>query len=141
MPEFTNPFPGVVPREMTHSELIRAIMLNIAAEFEAVHIYMAHFDATRNEDARKVLYDISLEELVHAGEFTSLLYRLDPISGQKAQEGFNEVSDLLKSRAPSEVMSSEGSQALGEPPEAVALPSPSATPTGLTVGSLIGERQ
>jgi len=103
MPEFVNPFPGLVPRKMSHSELVRAIMLNIAAELEAVHLYMAHMDATDNEDARKVLYDIALEELVHAGEFTSLLYRLDPISAEKAQEGFAEVEELLKSKAPAEV--------------------------------------
>jgi rubrerythrin len=110
MPEFSNPFPGVVPREMTHGELIRAIMLNIAAELEAVHLYMAHMDATRNENARKVLYDIALEELVHAGEFTSLLYRLDPIAGTKAREGFDEVQDLLGSRAPVEVQVLDGQE-------------------------------
>ena len=36
MPEFVNPFSGVVPRKMTKGELIRAIRLNIAAEHEAV---------------------------------------------------------------------------------------------------------
>lgn len=98
MPEFINPFSGVVPRKMTKAELIRAIMLNIAAEFEAVHLYTSHMDATDDEDAKKVLYDIALEELVHAGEFTSLLYRLDPIAAAKAQEGFGEVEALLGSR-------------------------------------------
>ena len=42
MPEFVNPFSGVVSRKMTKGELIRAIRLNIAAEHEAVHVYMAH---------------------------------------------------------------------------------------------------
>lgn len=130
MPEFSNPFPGVVPREMTKNELIRAIMLNIAAELEAVSIYMSHMDATRDEDARKVLYDIALEELVHAGEFTSLLYRLDPIAGAKAQEGFGEVQELLGSRAPSEVrtVGDQPTDDSSTPPE----------PTGLTVGSMAG---
>jgi len=127
MPQFINPFSGVVPRKMTKSELIRAIMQNIAAEYEAVHLYMAHFDATDDEDARKVLYDISLEELVHAGEFTSLLYRLDPISAAKAQEGFAEVEDLLASQAPAEVAAEEAE----ESPASEAAP-----PGGLTVGSL-----
>ncbi|HEY3377031.1 MAG TPA: hypothetical protein VGL77_05995 [Armatimonadota bacterium] len=122
MPEFANPFPGNVPRQMAHSELVRAIMLNIAAELEAVHLYMSHMDATSNEDARKVLYDIALEELVHAGEFTSLLYRLDPTSGAKTQEGFAEVSELLNSKSPFEVTPSS--------------PSTESAPAGLTVGSL-----
>ena len=95
MAQFVNPFVGMISRNMTHSELSRAILMDIAAELEAVHIYMAHMDATDDEDARKVLYDIALEELVHAGEFTSLLYRLDPVAASKAQEGFDEVNDLL----------------------------------------------
>lgn len=125
MPEFLNPFPGLVQREMTHNELVRAVMQDIAAELEAVHLYMSHMDATSNQDAKKVFYDIALEELVHAGEFTSLLYRLDPISAQKAQEGFNEVSELLGKKAPAEI---ENDTASGE-----------GQPSGLTVGSLIGE--
>lgn len=104
MPEFVNPFSGVVPRKMSDSELIRAIMMDIAAELEAVHTYTAHMDATDNEDAKKVLYDIALEELVHVGEFTSLLYRLDPVSGAKAHEGFAEVEELLQSKAPSQTI-------------------------------------
>ncbi len=40
MPEFVNPFSGVVPdRKMTKQELIRAIRLNLAAEHEAIHLY------------------------------------------------------------------------------------------------------
>ncbi len=135
MPEFTNPFSGVVPRKITHEELVRAIMLNIAAELEAVHLYTAHMDATDNEDARKVLYDVALEELVHAGEFTSLLYRLDPIAGQKAQQGFGEVEDLLASKAPSEVVTTS---AMAMETEAAEEAAPIPIPQGLTVGSLKG---
>lgn len=129
MPEFTNPFPGMVLRKMTHQELVRAIMLNIAAELEAVHIYTAHMDATDNEDARKVLYDVALEELVHVGEFTSLLYRLDPISATKAQEGFGEVAELLASKAPAEIITAAPA---AESTEQSMIP----IPQGLTVGSL-----
>lgn len=135
MPEFVNPFSGAVPRKMTHSELIRAIMLNIAAELEAVHLYTAHMDATDNEEAKKVLYDVALEELVHAGEFTSLLYRLDPTAATKAQEGFGEVEELLASKAPADVVLSSPSSSGGEgepPQEQVPVP----IPQGLTVGSL-----
>jgi len=95
MPNFLNPFPGLTPRKMSHRELIRAIMLNIAAELEAVHLYTSHMDATDNEEARKVLHDIALEELVHAGEFTNLLYRLDPAAAEKVREGMAEVEELL----------------------------------------------
>ncbi len=130
MPEFTNPFIGTVPRQMTHEELVRAIMLNISAEFEAVHLYLAHRDATTNEDARKVLYDIALEELVHVGEFTSLLYRLDPVSAQKVEEGIEEVRELLGSKAPGEA--SAGAEAAEGTESADA-------GRRLTVGSLLGK--
>lgn len=133
MPEFINPFSGMVPRQMTHSELVRAIMLNIAAELEAVHLYTAHMDATDNPDAKKVLLDIALEELVHAGEFTSLLYRLDPTSAEKAKEGFQEVEALLQSKSPAEPDTASGDADGDET-------APSA-PQGLTVGNLVGSHQ
>ena len=73
MPEFLNPFSGVVPRKLTDSELARALRQNIAAEEEAVHLYQPHADATDNELARHVLMDIANEERVHIGEFQRLL--------------------------------------------------------------------
>jgi len=131
MPAFLDPFPGTVTREMSESELARAIMLDIAAELEAVHLYLAHMEATSNADAKKVLFDIAQEELVHAGEFTSLLYRLDPMMGAKAQEGFGEVQELLGAQAPYQV------EATGITTPATESPAPSMeAPAGLTVGSL-----
>jgi len=45
MPEFVNPFSGKIPeRKLTSEELIRAIRLDLSAEEEAVHTYMAHAD-------------------------------------------------------------------------------------------------
>ncbi len=123
MPGFTDPFIGNVPKQMSKNELVRAILLNIAAELEAVHVYTSHADATDDKDARMVLLDIAAEELVHAGEFTSLLYRLDPLSAQKAQEGFAEVQDLLS-----------GKMSAGEEPSDKSEPP---VPQGFTVGSLL----
>ena len=74
MPEFLNPFSGKVPdRKLTAAELIRAIRLDLAAEHEAVHLYMAHAEAADNPLAKKVLMDIADEERVHAGEFARLI--------------------------------------------------------------------
>ena len=74
MPEFLNPFSGKVPdRKLTKAELIRAIRLNLAAEHEAVHLYLAHADATDDPLAKAVLTEIANEERVHAGEFGRLL--------------------------------------------------------------------
>jgi rubrerythrin len=77
MPEFVNPFSGKVPdRKLTHEELVRAIRLNIAAEHEAIHLYMAHAEATDHPLARKVLIDVANEERQHIGEFMRLLHIL-----------------------------------------------------------------
>ena len=99
MPEFVNPFSGAVPRKITKDELIRAIRLNIAAEHEAVHLYMSHADATEDAFARQVLTEIANEERVHIGEFMELLRRLDPEEAKLLDEGRKEVEELAQGTA------------------------------------------
>jgi rubrerythrin len=95
MPEFVNPFSGKVPdRKLTHEELVRAIRLNLAAEHEAVHLYMAHADATDHPLAKEVLIDIANEERVHAGEFQRLLEILTGDEDKYMDEGREEVDEL-----------------------------------------------
>jgi rubrerythrin len=97
MPEFTNPFSGVVPgRKLTDSELARALRLNLAAEEEAVHLYQAHADATDNELAKRVLLDIADEERVHAGEFQRLLDILLKDEEGFLAEGAEEVNQMAE---------------------------------------------
>lgn len=95
MPEFVNPFSGKVPdRKLTLEELIRAIRLNLAAEHEAVHLYMAHAEATDHPLAKKVLIDIANEERVHAGEFERLLQILTGDEDRWLAEGREEVDEM-----------------------------------------------
>jgi uncharacterized protein len=95
MAEFANPFSGKVPgRKLTDEELIRAIRLNLAAEHEAVHLYMAHAQATDHPLARKVLIDIANEERVHAGEFQRLLEILTGDEDRWLAEGRREVDEM-----------------------------------------------
>lgn len=95
MPEFTNPFSGKVPdRKLTPGELIRAIRLNLAAEHEAVHLYIAHAEATDNPLAKKVLIDIANEERVHAGEFARLISILTGDEDSFLAEGAQEVNQM-----------------------------------------------
>ncbi len=97
MPEFVNPFSGLVPsRKMTDAELARAIRLDIAAELEAVHLYQAHADATDNKLAKKVLNDIADEERVHAGEFQRLLNILVPDEEKLLAQGAEEVNEMAQ---------------------------------------------
>jgi rubrerythrin len=95
MPEFVNPFTGKVPeRKLTLEELIRAIRLDLAAEHEAVHAYMAHAEATDHPLAKKVLIDIANEERVHAGEFGRLLEILTGDENAFLAEGAQEVDEM-----------------------------------------------
>ena len=95
MPEFTNPFSGTVPdRKLSKEELIRAIRLNVAAEHEAIHLYMAHAEATDHPLARKVLIDVANEEREHVGEFTRLLEILTGDETEWTGNGREEVNEI-----------------------------------------------
>jgi rubrerythrin len=101
MPEFVNPFSGTVPaRKLTKEELIRAIRLDLAAEHEAVHTYMAHAEAIDDPLAKAVLTDIANEERVHAGEFARLLAILTGDEDTYQAEGAEEVNDMVRKIAP-----------------------------------------
>jgi rubrerythrin len=100
MPEFVNPFSGKLPEhQLTSEELIRAIRLDLAAEHEAVHAYMAHADATDNPVARAVLIDIANEERVHAGEFARLLAILTGDEDEFLKKGTLEVNAIVEKTA------------------------------------------
>lgn len=95
MPEFVNPFSGTVPdRKLTKEELIRAIRLSVAAEHEAVHLYMAQAEATDHPLAKEVLVDIANEEREHVGEFNRLLEILTGDEAEWLAEGREEVDEM-----------------------------------------------
>lgn len=108
MPEFVNPFSGKVPEaKLTRAELVRAIRLNIAAEHEAVHLYMAHADATDHPLAKEVLTDIANEEREHIGEFMRLLEVLAGDEADWLASGREEVEEMIEALDKSEVSASE----------------------------------
>lgn len=97
MPEFANPFSGLAnDRKLTQEELIRAVRYMVAAEYEAVQLYMQLAESTESELARIVLVDIADEERVHAGEFLRLLKELAPDEEKFYQEGYEEVEELIE---------------------------------------------
>ncbi|HNR57683.1 MAG TPA: ferritin family protein [Methanothrix sp.] len=97
MPEFANPFSGLAcDRKLTPDELIRAIRYMIAAEYEAVQLYMQLAESTDDELAKAVLVDIADEERVHAGEFLRLLQELAPDEEEKYEEGREEVEEIIE---------------------------------------------
>jgi rubrerythrin len=95
MPDFFNPFSGMVPdRKLTKEELIRVVRVDVAGELEAIHGYMAHADATDNELAKAVLIDIANEERVHVGELLRLLSILTGDEDDYYKKGTLEVDTL-----------------------------------------------
>lgn len=97
MPEFGNPFSGLrKDRKLTNEELIRAIRFMIAAEYEAIQLYMQLAESTDNKLAQDVLKDIADEERVHAGEFLRLLKELAPDEEKFYREGAKEVEEEIK---------------------------------------------
>ncbi|MDD4635087.1 MAG: ferritin family protein [Dehalococcoidales bacterium] len=95
MPEFGSAFSGMTSgRKLTDAELIRAIRFMIAAEYEAIQLYMQLSEATDNKLAIEVLREIADEERVHAGEFLRLLKNLAPDEAQYYKEGEEEVKEL-----------------------------------------------
>ena len=92
MPDFGTPFSGLAHhRHINHEELIRAVRFMVAAEYEAVQLYMQLAESTDNKLAIKVLKDIADEERVHAGEFLRLLKELAPEEEEFYHDGAKEV--------------------------------------------------
>ncbi len=97
MPDFGQPFSGLKKEhKISDQELIRSIRFMIAAEYEAIQLYMQLAESTDNKLAIEVLKDIADEERVHAGEFLRLLKELDPDEESFYAEGAEEVEEEIE---------------------------------------------
>jgi rubrerythrin len=97
MPEFGTPFSGLSnERKLTDEELVRAIRFMVAAEYEAIQLYMQLAESTDNKLAVEVLKDIADEERVHAGEFLRLLRELAPDEEKFYADGAKEVEEEIE---------------------------------------------
>ncbi len=96
MPSFGAPFSGLAnDRKLTDEELVRAIRFMVAAEFEAVQLYVQLAESTDNKLAMAVLKDIADEERIHAGEFLKLLHYLAPEEMKLYDQGATEVTAIF----------------------------------------------
>ena len=68
----------------------------VAAEYEAIQLYMQLAESTDNKLAVEVLKDIANEERVHAGEFLKLLHELAPDEETFYAKGAKEVEEEIK---------------------------------------------
>ncbi len=97
MPDFGSPFAGLaMDRKLSHEELVRAVRFAVAAEYEAVQLYMQIAEATDNGLTKAVMKEVADEERVHAGEFLKLLYHLAPDEEKFYAEGFREVDEKME---------------------------------------------
>lgn len=123
MPDFSDPFSGNVPsRKLTKEELIRAIRLNVAAEHEAIFLYMAHAEATDHPLAKEVLIHVANEEREHLGEFEYLLQVLTGDEETYKTIGRDEAKEIAGGLSTAEA--------------AEAAPGPEAGAEEATIGSL-----
>ena len=99
MPEFGKPFSGLAKdKKISKEELIRAIRFMVAAEYEAIQLYMQLAESTDNKLAQDVLRDIADEERVHAGEFLRLLKELAPDEQKFYDKGAEEVEEEIEKK-------------------------------------------
>jgi rubrerythrin len=80
-----------VGKEMLDMEILRVAMI---AELDAINLYEELSAQTKNEDIKKVLLDIAGEEKTHAGEFQTMLLRLDKEQVKELEKGRKEVEEL-----------------------------------------------
>lgn len=100
MPQFINPFPGLLEEEgkkLSPNALVQALRQAQAAEGEAIHLYEVLAQHTGNKLVVEVLKDIAREEQVHLGEVQQLIDQLDKNESLAQDEGRREVQDKGKS--------------------------------------------
>lgn len=127
MADFGNPFSGMAAdRKLTKPEVIRAIRFLIAAEYEAVQLYVQLAESVDDPLTQAVLTDIADEEKVHAGEFLALLKTLAPDEENWYQQGAQEVAELKESLSSGEPAKAAETEKNDKP--------------SFTVGNLLGQK-
>ncbi|MDD3853263.1 MAG: demethoxyubiquinone hydroxylase family protein [Syntrophomonadaceae bacterium] len=86
-----DPFVANVNKQMTTTELIQALRVDIVGEMEAIIVYEAHASATSDERVKKVLMHIADEERHHVGELQQLLFMLNPNEQKFIDQGMQTV--------------------------------------------------
>jgi len=68
----------------------------VAAEYEAIQLYMQLAESIDNALAIEVLKDIADEERIHVGEFMRLLYEIAPDEQEHYAKGVAEVEEEIR---------------------------------------------
>lgn len=81
----------VKDRDLVDQELLR---IAIVAEIDAVNLYEQIANITKNDEIKKVMFDVAKEEKTHIGEFQAMLLRFDKEQVDELAHGKNEVEEL-----------------------------------------------
>ncbi len=81
-------------RKLDRARLADALRMAIAAELDAISLYLQLAEAAEDEVARRVFRDVAREEKTHVGEFLELLKRVDPEQAEELVRGAREVEEL-----------------------------------------------
>ena len=92
-----NPFVANSSKTLTNEELVQALRVDIAGEYEAIIGYEAHAYTTNDERVKKVLKHIADEERTHVGELEQLIYMLSPADAQWIEKGRQQIQTQQQS--------------------------------------------
>ena len=81
-----------VAKEDLNKEILRAAII---AELDAINLYEQMAALTDDADLKKVLLDIAREEKTHAGEFQTMLLRLDAEQVAEMEHAKEEIKELI----------------------------------------------
>jgi rubrerythrin len=81
----------VDPKDI-NKEILRAAII---AELDAINLYEQMAGLTDNDEVKRVLMDVALEEKTHVGEFQALLLRADEQQREELTAGEREVDEEL----------------------------------------------
>ncbi len=119
-------------KQLNHTEMLRAIKLGIASEYEAIQIYQQIMESTDNESVKIILTDITHDEMHHAGQLAKLLEILGPEDLPQYEHGVNQAIQQLGLNQSDAAPAPRTSQ----PPRPARVPNPNAN--GATHGTSPG---
>ncbi len=86
-------------QKLNEAEMIRAIKLGIASEYESTQIYQQIMESTDNQDVKTILQGIAEDEIHHAGKLMKLLEILSPLDTKEQQIGMQKAKDILTQKS------------------------------------------
>jgi len=94
--DFTNPFTGTGRKQLSGEALAQAIRIDMAAELDAINLYVTHLEGTDDPVIKGMIQHIVAEEKEHLAEFEQILLLLDRTQQQKIREAQTEMQERKK---------------------------------------------